>query len=200
MASSSASSTSASTSSTSTTYLPNSLAFLISNFQSFVTVKLENSNYFAWKTQVENPLKATDLFGYVNGSITVPSSHIVDSSGTKTLNPDFTQWTTIDRMLLSCLIATLTPPILPHIVGSDHTFQLLNKLEEKFSALSRSHVHDLRRKLFNLHKTGSVDSYLDSVKEIVQKLAASGSNVDDEELIFHTINGLKEVVIHPSNR
>lgn len=95
-------------------------------------------------------------------------------------------------MLLSCLIATLTPPILPHVVGSDHTFQLLIKLEEKFSILSRSHVHDLRRRLFSLNKTGSMDTYLDSIKEIVQKLAASGAQVDDEELIFHTLNGLKK--------
>ncbi|KAG5535121.1 hypothetical protein RHGRI_023041 [Rhododendron griersonianum] len=94
-------------------------------------------------------------------------------------------------MLLSCLIATLTPPILPHVVGSDHTFQLLIKLEEKFSILSRSHVHDLHRRLFSLNKTGSMDNYLDSIKEIVQKLAASGAQVD-EELIFHTLNGLKK--------
>lgn len=187
----SSSSTSASSAASSTSYLPPSLS-LIANFQSSVTVKLENSNYFAWKTQVENALKATDLYGYVDGSIVCPASHVIDSSGVKTLNPEFSQWTTIDRMLLSCLIATLTRPILPHIIGSDHTFQLLNKLEEKFSVLSKSHVHDLRRRLFSLNKTGSVDSYIDSIKEIVQKLAASGSYIDDEELIFHTLNGLKK--------
>ncbi|KAF7124517.1 hypothetical protein RHSIM_Rhsim12G0142100 [Rhododendron simsii] len=173
-------------------YLPNSLSFLIANFQSFVTIKLENSNYFAWKTQIENALKATDLFGYVDGSIEIPASKITDSSGHQTLNVAFTQWNTIDRMLLSCLIATLTPSILPHVVGSEHTFQLLNKLEEKFSVLSRSHIHDLRRRLYSLNKTGSMDSYIDSIKEIVQKLAASGSQIDDEELIFHTLNGLKK--------
>lgn len=183
---------SSSTSMSSSSYLPFSLSSLILNFQSFVTIKLDNSNYFAWKTQVENALKATDLFGYVDGSIAIPASHVVDSTGTKTLNPKFAQWNTIDHMLLSCLIATLTPPILPHIVGSEHTFQLLSKLEEKFSVLSRSHVHDLRRRLFSLNKTGSMDSYIESIKEIVQKLAASGSQVDDEELIFHTLNGLKK--------
>lgn len=191
MASSSSSTSSTSASSSSSTYLPNSLAFLISNFQSFVTIKLENSNYFAWKTQIENALKATDLFGYVDGTVVIPPTHLVDSSGVKTLNPDLAQWNTIDRMLLSCLIATLTPSILPYIVGSEHTFPLLSKLEEKFSALSRSHVHDLRRRLFSLNKTGSMDSYLVSIKEIVQKLAAFGSQVNDEELIFHTLNGLK---------
>lgn len=171
--------------------LPSSLSFLIANFQSFVTIRLETSNYFAWKTQVENALKANNLFEFVDNTVTIPSSHITDASGTRVTNPEFSQWVTIDRMLLSCLIATLTPSILPHIVGSEHTFQFWNKLEEKFSLLSRSHVHDLKRRLYSLHKTGSMEQYLDSIKEIVQKLAASGHHVDDEDLIFYTLNGLK---------
>lgn len=181
----------AATADSSSSSLPSSLSFLIANFQSFVTIRLETSNYFAWKTQVENALKANNLFEFVENSITIPPSLITDASGNKVTNPDFTRWTTIDRMLLSCLIATLTPSILPHIVGSEHTFQFWNKLEEKFSVRSHSHVHDLKRRLYSLNKTGSMEQYLDSIKEIVQKLAASGHYVDDEDLIFHALNGLK---------
>lgn len=184
-------SSSSTVSQSSTSYLPESLTFLIANFQSFITVKLETSNYFAWKTQVENALKATGLFDFIDGSGGVPPTHVVDSSGNKITNPDFAKWNTVDRMLLSCLIATLTPSVLPHVVGSDYTFQLWLKLEEKFNVLSRSHIHDLRRRLYSLHKTGSMESYLDSIKEIIQKLAGSGVQIDDEELIFHTLNGLK---------
>ncbi|XP_058195342.1 uncharacterized protein LOC131311786 [Rhododendron vialii] len=186
------SSSSTSTESSSSSYLPASLSFLVANFQSFITLKLETSNYFAWKTQVENALRATCLSEYIDGSVVIPTSHIVDTSGNTVPNPEFSRWNTVDRMLLSCLIATLTPPILPHVVGSDHTFQLWLKLEEKFSVLSRSHIHDLKRKLYSLHKTGTMETYLDSIKEIVQKLAASGTQIEDEELIFHTVNGLKK--------
>lgn len=182
---------SASGSTSSSSSLPSSLSFLIANFQSFITIRLESSNYFAWKTQVENALKANDLFDFVNGSVLAPVSYVLDASGNKVVNPEFTRWTTVDRMLLSCLIATLTPSILPHIVGSDHTSQFWNKLEEKFSLLSRSHIHDFKRRLYNLNKTGSMEQYIDSIKEIVQKLAASGHFVEDEDLIFHALNGLK---------
>lgn len=106
-------------------------------------------------------------------------------------NPQFAAWNTVDRMLLSCLVATLTPPILPHVVGSDHTHQLWMKLEEKFSLLSRSHIHYLRRKIYSLNKTGTMEQYLDYIKGIIQKLATSGTQMDDEELVFHTLNGLK---------
>lgn len=181
-----------STSSTSDSLsLPSSLSFLIANFQSFITIRLESSNYFAWKTQVENALKANNLFDFVENSTVIPVSHVLDASGSKIPNPEFHRWITIDRMLLSCLIATLNPSVLPHIVGSEHTFQFWNKLEEKFSLLSRSHIHDLKRRLYSLNKTGTMDQYLDSIKEIVQKLAASGHYVDDEDLIFHTLNGLR---------
>lgn len=180
-----------STSGSSLSSLPPTLTFLISNFQSFVTIRLESSNYFAWKTQVENALKANELFDFVDNSLIIPASHSLDTNGVKIPNPEFTNWITVDRMLLSCLIATLTPSVLPHIVGSNHTFQFWNKLEEKFNLLSRSHVHDLKRKLYSLNKTGSMDQYLDYIKGVVQKLAASGHYVDDEDLIFHTLNGLR---------
>ncbi|KAF7114867.1 hypothetical protein RHSIM_RhsimUnG0073400 [Rhododendron simsii] len=173
-------------------YLPASLTFLIANFQSFITIKLESSNYFAWKSQVENALKATSLFAFADGSYEIPPPETQDTSGNTIPNPNFVRWQTIDRMLLSCLMATLTPSILPHVVGSHHTFQIWTKLEEKFSVLSRTHILDLKKRLYSLKKTTSMEKYLDSVKEIVQKLEASGSVMDDGEIVFHTINGLPE--------
>lgn len=185
---------SAAPSSQSAEYIPPSLAFLIANFQSFITVRLESSNYFAWKSQVENALKANSLFAYADGSFEIPSPEAQDASGNTIPNPAYSRWQTVDRMLLSCLMATLTPSILPHVVGSDHTFQIWSKLEEKYSVHSQTHILDLKRRLYNLKKTTSMEKYLDSVKELVQKLEASGSHIDDAEIVFHTVNGLPEEV------
>lgn len=127
-----AGSTSSQTSSHTAEYLPPSLTFLIANFQSFITIKLESSNYFAWKSQVENALKANSLFEYADGTIVIPPSEIQNESGNTIPNPAFFLWQTIDRMLLSCLMATLTPSILPHVVGSLHTFHVWSKLAEKY--------------------------------------------------------------------
>ncbi|KAF7127351.1 hypothetical protein RHSIM_Rhsim11G0082500 [Rhododendron simsii] len=176
--------------SSSAEYLPQALSFLIANFQSFITVKLDSSNYFAWKTQIENALTANSLFAYANGSIEVPSPETQDTSGNKIPNPAYAKWETIDRMLMSCIIATVTPPILPHIVGSRRTCEVWSKLEEKYSSLSRTHVHDLRCRIYSLKKTTSMEQYLDSIKVLIQRLEASGSHMDDEELVFHTLRGL----------
>lgn len=132
------------------------------------------------------------MFAYADGSFETPSPETQDASGNTIPNPAYSRWQTVDRMLLSCLMATLTPSILPHVVGSDHTFQIWSKLEEKYSVHSQTHILDLKRRLYNLKKTTSMEKYLDSVKELVQKLEASGSHIDDAEIVFHTVNGLPE--------
>lgn len=71
-----AAATSASSASTSSSTLPPSLSFFIANFQSFFTIKLESSNYFAWKTQVENALRANDLFEFVENTAIIPPSRL----------------------------------------------------------------------------------------------------------------------------
>lgn len=35
--------------------------------------------------------------------------------------------------------------------------------------------------------------YIDNIKEYAQKLAAAGSPMDDDDLIFHTLRGLPKV-------
>lgn len=178
--------------SSSTEYLPASLSFLIANFQSFVTVKLDSSNYFAWKTQIENALIANSLFDYATGLVQVPDSEIEDPTGNKVSNPAFEKWGTIDRMLMSCIIATVTPSVLPHIVGSKRTCEVWTRLEEKFSSLSRTHIQDLKCRIYSLKKTTSMEQYLDSIKVLVQRLEATGSHMEDEELVFHTLKGLPD--------
>lgn len=179
-------------SSSSTEYLPQTLTFLIANFQSFISIKLDSSNYFAWKTQVETALRANSLFEFATGSHIVPSVETLDSAGNKIPNPDYVKWDIVDRMLLSCLIGTLTPSILPHILGAHHTCEVCSKLEEKFSSLSRTHVMDLKRRLYTVKKTTPMELYLDTIKGLLQKLEASGTHIDNEDVVFHTLNGLPD--------
>lgn len=76
-----------------------------------------------------------------------------------------------------------------HIVGSEHAYQGWNNLEDKSGVLSRSQIHDLNRSLFSLKKATSMELYLDYIKEIGQKIA-SGAQLEDEDLVFCTLNGL----------
>ena len=92
--------------------------------------------------------------------------------------------------LLSCVIATVSTSILPHVLGYRLVSELWNAIRHKYSSLSRSHIHDLKRQIFNSKKTSTMDNYVDFMKNCADKLAASGSPIDDEDLVYHTLNGL----------
>lgn len=141
-------------------------------------------------------MHSNSLFDFATSSHTVPSAETLDSLRYKIPNPDNVKWDIVDRMLLSCLIATLTPSILPHIVGTHHTCEVRSKLEEKFSSLSHTHVMDLKRQLYTIKKTTPMEQYLDTIKGLLQKLEASGTHMDDEDVVFHTLNGLPDETYH----
>lgn len=89
-------STDSSLSSTNSVVLPPSLAFLVSNFHSLVTTKLDSTNYLLWRIQIENAMRANGYFDYLEGTIACPSSQIRDNNGNLVTNPDFLLWKLID--------------------------------------------------------------------------------------------------------
>lgn len=170
--------------------LPASLAFLVSNFHSLVNIKLDGTNYLLWRIQVENVMHANGFYGYLDGSIVVPPPKLRDAEGTETLNPAYTLWCLIDSQLLSCLTASLSTATLPYVLGLRHATEVWFSLSNRYNALSEAHVQELRTQLYNHSKTSTVAIYIDKIKELAQKLAAAGSPIDDNELVFHTLCGL----------
>lgn len=122
--------------------LPPSLVFLISNIHSFVTIKLA--------------LKANNLFGYGDGSISCPSATVVRTTESSVSDPDLALCKIIDSQVLSCLIATISATTLPLILGLNHAYQVWTILEQRFNSVSRAHIHDLKRQLYNISKTSTL--------------------------------------------
>lgn len=121
MAASGASLDSSSTpSSSATVSIPPTLAFLVSNFNSLVNIKLEGGNYLLWRTQVLNACRANGYIGFLEGTIMCPNSTITDASNNVVVNPEYTMWTLIDNQLLSCVTASLSATTLPHVLGLNH--------------------------------------------------------------------------------
>ena len=114
-----------------------------------------------------------------------------NDSGETEINADQRR-TSTDKLILSCLMATLSSSILTNAAGSTGVRELWVKLEEKFNGLSRTHVMDLKRKLISIKKTDIMETYLDHLNEIVQKLNMANCHIDDEDLVFHTLNGLPD--------
>lgn len=172
--------------------IPPALAFLGSNFQSLVTIKLDSTNYLLWKTQIRNALRANGFFDFLDGSNQAPAPYITDASNNRVFNPEYSKWCLIDSQLLSCLTATLSATTLPLVLGFDHSYQVWQSLESRFNSLTRTHVHEYKRRLYNITKTGTMESYIDQIKGYANRLAAAGLPVSDDDLVFHTLNGLPE--------
>lgn len=196
MAGSSSSSTTSllsSSSSSTAPILPPNLSLLISNLSSFITVKLDSSNFLIWKNQFQNILRATYLIGYVDGSTSCPSPTIKDSAGKDLMNPEFLMWNTIDAHLLSVITATLSPSIYTSVVHLTHCSEIWSLLEKRFTSLSRSHIHQMKNRLNNLKKgSNTMDEFLRQIQEIAEQLSLASAPIDDEDLVLITLNGLPD--------
>ncbi|KAH7842771.1 hypothetical protein Vadar_009028 [Vaccinium darrowii] len=75
-------------------------------------------------------------------------------------------------------------------LGLEHASQIWEILEQRFNSVSRTHVHDLKRQLYNVTKTSTLEAYFDTIKQLAYKSAAAGAPVSEEDLIFYTMHGL----------
>ncbi|XP_028092800.1 uncharacterized protein LOC114292993 [Camellia sinensis] len=171
--------------------IPSNLSLLISNLSSFITVKLDASNFLIWKNQTQNILKATDLLGIVDGTSPCPSVIIKDDSESNVDNLVYFQWKLEDAHLFSCITATLSPAIYSTMLHLHSYSEVWSALHKRFTALSRSHMHQLKNKLNSVtKKTDSIKAYLTNIKELISQLAFASTFINDEDLVLLILNGL----------
>lgn len=162
---------------TSTSFDFNISTLPFTTITNFVTSKLDDSNYLIWKNQMESILICTDLFGFIDGSITPPSPSILVGF-TEVLNPEYLKWRKWDRFVMSCLNATFTPSVSSAIIGLSTSKQVWLSLAKNFSDqfvarknLSRNQLHSIKR------SSSSMSDYLLRLKEIADSLAAINEHV-----------------------
>ena len=158
-----------------------------------MTVKLDNSNYIVWKHQISLVLETYSLIELLDEIHLVLGKFLKDLSGTVTtvLNPDYLTWKSKEKALLTFINSTLTPLVLAITVGCSSALEVWKVLENRFSSISRSHVMNLKGELHNVKKgSDSIDTYLQKIKVIRDKLIAVGVFLNDEELLHVAIKGL----------
>ncbi|KAA8546242.1 hypothetical protein F0562_003019 [Nyssa sinensis] len=85
----------------------------------FISIKLSRDNYLLWRAQIVPYLKGTHLFGYVDGTLPAPPTHISSTENNQAHslpNPAFHSWHLQDQLILSALISSLTEIFLSHVV------------------------------------------------------------------------------------
>ncbi|KAL6971200.1 hypothetical protein U1Q18_052780 [Sarracenia purpurea var. burkii] len=94
-----------------------------------------------------------------------------------------------------CLVAlhTLSPVIYSSVLCLNTCEAAWKTLERKFTSLSRSHIQRLKIKLLNIEKKGeSVEEYLTKIEDLTDQIVLASTEMDDEDLVLLTLNGLPE--------
>uniref|UniRef100_A0A2N9FJ85 Reverse transcriptase Ty1/copia-type domain-containing protein n=1 Tax=Fagus sylvatica TaxID=28930 RepID=A0A2N9FJ85_FAGSY len=167
--------------------------FLLSNISTYVTVKLDHSNFLTWKFQITHILEAYSLLEYVEGYSTCPQKFLIGELGaiTTQINPVYSQWQARDKALMSLISATLSPSAHSLVIGQSSAHGMWTMLLKRYTSISRSNIMNLKKQLHDVKKnTDTITQYLQRIKEAIDKLAAVGTLVDDEDLLHIVLKGL----------
>ena len=166
---------------------------LLTNIINLVPFKLDSSNYIIWRYQISSIFRTHSLFGFLDGSKPCPSQFLVDETGHLTTNvdPEYQAWIIQDQALITLLNATLSENALAHVVGKSSSREVWLALKKQYSSLSCSNILQLKSNLQTItKKSDSVDVYMQKIKTLRDKLTAVSVNIDDEDMLLYTLNGL----------
>ncbi|KAM1076295.1 hypothetical protein ACFX19_024247 [Malus domestica] len=183
----------------------------IPNISTLVSVKLSESNYLPWESQVKPFLIGQNFWHFVDGShpcsplfITTTtqapspntsadsaSSTVVPPITTSVPNPDYLVWYQTDQTLVSMLRATLTEPVLSLTVGLSTSREIWEHLRQNFSQQSLANSTHTQFQLLSLQKgTKTISEYLGLAKHLADQLASIGQPVQNDDLVTYVLNGL----------
>lgn len=154
-----------------------------------LTIKLDQDNYLLWKNQLLNVIIANGFEEYIDGSHPCPSKFL--DLQRQQINPEYTLWQRINRLIMSWLYSSLTESKVAQIVSCNTAFEIWGSLERTYASTSRSRIIELRTELQNIRKDGlSADEYIFKLKSIVDKLASIGEPVTHNDQIIYLLHGL----------
>ncbi|CAN6719849.1 unnamed protein product [Malus baccata var. baccata] len=92
---------------------------------------------------------------------------------------------------MQLLIATLSSIAMSCIIGSKSSCEMWLNLTERFSAVTKATIFQMKTELQNIKKgSESVSVYLQKIKDARDHLAAAGVNFDDDDIIILALKGL----------
>ena len=137
------------------------------NITTQINEKLTPSTFPQWRAQFEALLIGYDLLDYVNGISSCPSL-----VGIPTTEVNKTHWVRQDKLILSAILASTYPTIIPLIATSKTIQEAWNKLKMLYVSRSRTRAMQLKEEL-TLIQCGnrSISDYLHAVKALADEIA-----------------------------
>jgi len=133
------------------------------------------------------------VFGFVDGSNSCPSPHVLATNGTSLqVNQFFLRWKQQDQLILSALLSSLSMEVLHLIVGCQTSCSVWRTFEQALAYTSNSHIVQLHGSIQDLRQDDkSVTQFIQKVKALFDELAATGRPISLEDFNLHVFCGLQ---------
>ncbi|KAL4362849.1 hypothetical protein GQ457_04G009830 [Hibiscus cannabinus] len=152
-----------------------------------VNVRLDDTNYLLWKQQVVLMIRGQGLEQFLDEAAPIPAKLVSTPDGERSVNPAYLRNVKQDCSLASWLLSTISPSILPQLVGAETSATIWSAI----SKLSTTKVMHLHCRLRSLKKGNStMREFMSQIKEICDLLAMCGNPVSEIEHIATILNGL----------
>ena len=167
-----------------------------------MTEKLTKTNYLLWKVQVLPAVHATQLEGYLDGTVQAPPTHNEekdkDGKPILTPNPAYTTWVTRDQQLMSYLLSSMSKDVLAQVATTKTAAQVWSTLEEIYASETRARAVNTRIALATAKKGAtSVAEYVSKMKALGDEMASAGKALDEEELVHYILTGIDDMEYNP---
>ncbi|RVX07490.1 Retrovirus-related Pol polyprotein from transposon RE1 [Vitis vinifera] len=148
-----------------------------------ITARLTPTNFPSWHAQFESLLLGYNLFGYVDGTHTCPP---LPTSTDAVATTAHHLWFRQDKLILSAILTSVSPAVIPLIATSQTSYQAWTKLTKLYASRSRTRVMQLKEDLTLMQRGNpSITEYLHSDQIFVTLLPpirARESSLSFEEL------------------
>jgi len=157
-------------------------------------IKLDQSNYLIWKSQVLASIRGNRLEKFIDNSITPPPSHIaqrIEDELRSVENPEFATWRSQDHVLLGWLLSSMSEGIISLVFNLETSREVWKAIEVQFGSQSKSRFLHLRYMMNSTRKDDlKIIDYFIKMKNIANNIAVSGNALSDDDLILHILSGL----------
>jgi hypothetical protein len=145
--------------------------------------KLTDKNFSAWKVRIQLVLQDRGLWKYVDGSKSEPSITDIKAHDV---------WQERDQQARAQILLTVSDSILPTVRHVRTSKEAWIKISSVFEQKGLSAQVFLRRRLVNLRSEEgeSMQSHLNTIRDLVDELSAINVHVKDEELAIITLCSL----------
>ena len=154
-------------------FLPLPTAWLpsqIYHFNTPISLKLNDDNFFVWKQQVLTILRCLELMHFLDGN-KIPPKFLHNQNNESLNNFVYRNYHKQDQLLVAWLFASMSSALLTKMVGLDSSAEIWKHLITYYASYTRAMIKKFCLLLKTLKNDKFISTYINNIKKIVDSLA-----------------------------